>query len=66
MKAEYKLGDCELEYFESPTTTDWTSLLGSVADAIADGAGAVSADALQSLIDMNGKFEFSYICPIQK
>ena len=66
MKATYKLGDCELEYFESPTTTDWTSLLGSAADAIADGAGAVSADALQGLIDMNGKFEFSYICPIQK
>ena len=66
MKAEYKLGDCELEYFESPTTTDWTSLLGSAADAIADGAGAVSADALQGLIDMNGRFEFSYICPIQK
>ena len=66
MKAEYKLGDCELEYFESPTTTDWTSLLGSAADAIANSAGAVSTDALQGLIDMNGKFEFSYICPIQK
>lgn len=68
MKAEYKLEDCELEYFESPTTTDWTSLLGSAADALAEsaGTGAVSADALQSLIDMNGKFEFSYICPVQK
>ena len=68
MKAEYKLGDCELEYFESPVSSDWTSLLGSAAESIADsaGTGAVSADALQSLIDMNGKFEFSYICPIQK
>ena len=68
MKAEYKLGECELEYFESPVSSDWTSLLGSAADALAEsaGTGAVSADALQSLIDMNGKFEFSYICPIQK
>ena len=66
MKAEYKLGECELEYFESPVSSDWTSLLGSAADAIANSAGAVSADALQGLIDMNGKFEFSYICPIQK
>lgn len=63
MKAEYKLGDCETEYFESPASSDWTSLLGFVAE---NGLGAVSADGIQQIIDMNGKFEFSYICPIQK
>lgn len=66
MKAEYKLGNCELEYFESPVSSDWTSLLGSAVDALAEGAGPVSAETLQDIIDMNGKFEFSYICPVQK
>ncbi len=71
MKAQYKLTGCTLEYFESPKTTDWTSLLGSAADAISGAesllsSGALNANAIQGLIDMNGKFEFSYICPIQK
>lgn len=71
MKAQYKLTGCTLEYFESPKTTDWTSLLGSAADAISGAesllrSGALNANAIQGLIDMNGKFEFSYICSIQK
>lgn len=66
MKTAYKLGECELEYFESPVSSDWTSLLGSATDAIAKGTSTVSADTLQGLIDMNGRFEFSYICPVQK
>ena len=71
MKTQYKLTDCTLEYFESPKISDWTSLLGSAAEAISEaktllGAGTLNANAVQGLIDMNGKFEFSYICPIQK
>ncbi len=71
MKAQYKLSSCALEYFKSPTSTSLTSLLGSAADAISGsesllGAGNLNADTLRGLIDMNGKFAFSYLCPIQK
>ena len=71
MKAQYKLPNCALEYFQSPTSTSLTSLLGSAADAISGsesllGTGNLNADTLRGLIDMNGKFEFSYICPIEK
>lgn len=71
MKDKYKLEGCALESFTSPKNSDWTSLLGSAADAVSGAnsllsSGALNAGAVQGLIDMNGKFEFSYICPIEK
>ena len=71
MKNAYELTDCALESFKSPKTSNLTSLLGSAVDAISGAesllsAGALNAGAIQGLIDLNGKFEFSYICPIEK
>ncbi len=71
MKGQYKLEGCALEYFKSPKSSDLTSLLGSAAGAISGsesllGAADLNADTLRGLMNMNGKFEFSYICPIQK
>ena len=65
MKKEYELDDCEVEDFSAPASSDWTSLLGLASNA-ADGSANLSADAVQQLIDLNGKFEFSYLCPIEK
>ena len=65
MKKEYELDDCEVEDFSAPASSDWTSLLGLASDT-ADGSANLSADAIQQLIDLNGKFEFSYLCPIEK
>lgn len=65
MKTEYQLTDCAVEDFAAPVSGDWTSLLGLASDA-ASGETALSADAIEQLIDLNGKFEFSYLCPIDK
>lgn len=63
MKETYKLGDCEIEEFESYVSNDWTSLLGQAAGSMPTG---LSAEAVEDLIELNGKFEFSYLCQIDK
>ena len=65
MKKTYALGDCAVESFTAPVTSDWTSLLGQTAGA-ASGKNSLSAEAIEQLLDLNGKFEFSYLCPIDK
>ena len=65
MKKTYALGDCAVESFTAPTTSDWTSLLGQTAGA-ASGKNGLSAEAIEQLLDLNGKFAFSYLCPIEK
>ena len=65
MKKTYALGDCAVESFTAPTTSDWTSLLGQTAGA-ASGKNGLSAEAIEQLLDLNGKFAFSYLCPIDK
>ena len=65
MKKTYALGDCAVESFTAPVTSDWTSLLGQAAGA-ASGKNSLSAEAIEQLLDLNGKFAFSYLCPIEK
>ena len=65
MKKTYALGDCSVESFTAPVTSDWTSLLGQAAGA-ASGKNGLSAEAIEQLLDLNGKFAFSYLCPIEK
>ena len=65
MKKTYELGSCAVESFTAPTTSDWTSLLGQAAVA-ASGKNGLSAEAIEQLLDLNGKFSFSYLCPIEK
>ena len=65
MKKTYALGDCAVESFTAPVTSDWTSLLGQAAGA-ASGKNSLSAEAIEQLLDLNGKFAFSYLCPIDK
>ncbi len=65
MKKTYALGDCAVESFTAPVTSDWTSLLGQAAGA-ASGKNGLSAEAIEQLLDLNGKFAFSYLCPIEK
>ena len=65
MKKTYELGDCVVESFTAPVTSDWTSLLGQTAGA-ASGKNSLSAEAIEQLLDLNGKFAFSYLCPIEK
>ena len=65
MKKTYELGDCAVESFTAPVTSDWTSLLGQAAGA-ASGKNSLSAEAIEQLLDLNGKFAFSYLCPIEK
>lgn len=65
MKKTYELGDCAVESFTAPVTSDWTSLLGQAAGA-ASGKNGLSAEAIEQLLDLNGKFAFSYLCPIEK
>lgn len=65
MKKTYELGDCAVESFTAPVTSDWTSLLGRAAGA-ASGKNSLSAEAIEQLLDLNGKFAFSYLCPIDK
>ena len=65
MKKTYELGDCAVESFTAPVTSDWTSLLGQAAGA-ASGKNSLSAEAIEQLLDLNGKFAFSYLCPIDK
>lgn len=65
MKKTYELGSCAVESFTAPVTSDWTSLLGQTAGA-ASGKNSLSAEAIEQLLDLNGKFAFSYLCPIEK
>ena len=65
MKKTYELGDCAVESFTAPVTSDWTSLLGQAAGA-ASGKNGLSAEVIEQLLDLNGKFAFSYLCPIDK
>ena len=65
MKKTYELENCAVESFTAPTTSDWTSLLGQAAVA-ASGKNGLSAEAIEQLLDLNGKFAFSYLCPIEK
>ena len=65
MKKTYELENCAVESFTAPTTSDWTSLLGQAAVA-ASGKNGLSAEAIEQLLDLNGKFSFSYLCPIDK
>lgn len=65
MKKTYELGSCAVESFTAPVTSDWTSLLGQTAGA-ASGKNSLSAEAIEQLLDLNGKFAFSYLCPIDK
>ena len=65
MKKTYELGDCAVESFTAPVTSDWTSLFGQAAGA-ASGKNSLSAEAIEQLLDLNGKFAFSYLCPIDK
>lgn len=63
MKKNYKLEDCEVETFQSYVSNDWTSLLGQAAGSM---PSSLSAEAVEDLIELNGKFEFSYLCQVNK
>ena len=63
MKKNYKLEDCEVETFQSYVSNDWTSLLGQAAGSM---PSSLSAEAVEDLIELNGKFEFSYLCQVDK
>ena len=65
MKKTYELENCAVESFTAPVTSDWSSLLGQAAGA-ASGKNGLSAEAIEQLLDLNGKFAFSYLCPIEK
>lgn len=64
MKQTYKLNDCETVDFQSTVSSDWTSLLGQIKNGA--GSSSLNADSIEKLIELNGKFEFSYICQIDK
>lgn len=64
MKKTYKLQGCSVEDFQADAVTDWTSLLGIAAHAKNSNPGtAVDTQTIQDLLNMNRKFEFSYLLP---
>ena len=67
MKKTYKLQGCSVEDFQPDAVTDWTSLLGIASHAKNSNPGAtVDAQTIQDLLSMNRKFEFSYLCLVEK
>ena len=67
MKKTYKLQGCSVEDFQADAVTDWTSLLGIAAHAKNSNPGtAVDTQTIQDLLNMNRKFEFSYLCLVEK
>ena len=65
MKKEYNLGSCEVEDFICTSSNDLFSLLGESAAGKLP-SGLLSADLVQELVDLNGKFELSYISEVRK
>lgn len=65
MKKEYNLEDCQIEDFESTSSSDIWSLLGESAENKLL-SGSFSADMVKELAALNGKVEFSYIADIKK
>jgi len=61
MKAAYDLGNCTVETFRAETSTDLFSLLGEAA-----AGGAVDADLIEQLMELDGKVQLSYICEVRK
>ena len=62
MKAAYELGEIEVEEFYTAAGNDILSLLG---EAAAKGS-TPDADLIEELLELNGKFEVSYISEIRK
>ncbi len=61
MKQTYGLQDCKIEEFYTIPSTDLLSLFGKSAQS-----SVTDADAIEGLLDLNGKFKLSYISEVQK
>ena len=68
MKADYELSDdIRVEDFEKGSESDLMSMLGIVSELAEKNANSsLSAEAIEALADLNGKFEVSYMSEIQK
>ena len=65
MVYSYGLTDCYIESFQPDPVNTLSSLLGLLSDELSSSA-ATDAETIEELIDMNGSFELSYICNIEK
>ena len=65
MVYSYGLTDCYIESFQPDPVNTLSSLLGLLSDELSSSA-ATDAETIEELIDMNGSFELSYICNVEK
>lgn len=65
MVYSYGLTDCYIESFQPDPVNTLSSLLGLLSDELSSSA-ATDAETIEALIDMNGSFELSYICNVEK
>lgn len=65
MKKEYNLGSCEVEDFICTSSNDFFPLLGEGAAGKIP-SGLLSADMVEELTSLNGKFELSYMSQVRK
>jgi len=69
MKEDYKMdSDISVEDFVAPETTNIYSLLGITSELLNNKAdsGIAKESDIEALLDLNGKFDISYMCEIQK